>query len=98
MLRDVATPWNSRYNMLVFALEYCKAIDIISGDKDMRKYELDEEEWEIVWQLCEALEVSCACWFPISVTNIFQVIQGRNPLLFVFDTEPRHCDSRNGSH
>ena len=30
--------------MLVFALEYREAIDEISGDRDMRKYELLEEE------------------------------------------------------
>lgn len=46
--------------MLVFAIEYRKAIDEISGDKEMRKYELDEEEWTIVQQLCDILEVHCS--------------------------------------
>ena len=51
MPRDVTTRWNSTYNMLVFALEYRKAIDEFSGDREVRKYELDEQEWEIVEQL-----------------------------------------------
>jgi len=60
MLRDVATCWNSMYNMLVFALEYCEAIDRISGDRDMWKYELSEEEWSVIQQLCDVLAVCCA--------------------------------------
>ncbi len=43
--------------MLVFALEYREAIDEISGDKEMRKYELEEEEWALIKQLCDILEV-----------------------------------------
>ena len=57
MPRDVTLRWNSMYDMLVFAIEYRKAIDKISGDREMRKYELDEEEWTIVQQLCDILEV-----------------------------------------
>jgi len=40
----IATYWNSTYNMLVFALKYREAIDGITGDRDMRKFELLEEE------------------------------------------------------
>jgi hypothetical protein len=65
MLRDVATCWNSTYDMLVFTLEYRDAIDEISSDKDMRKYELDQEEWELVQQLCDVLSVCCARCFPV---------------------------------
>jgi len=45
--------------MLVFALEYREAIDQISGDRDMRKYELSDEEWGLVQQLCDVLSVCC---------------------------------------
>jgi len=30
---DVTTRWNSTYDMLKFALEYCKAIDILTADR-----------------------------------------------------------------
>ena len=46
--------------MLVFALEYRKAIDEISVDRDMRKYELSEDEWDLARQLCNVLAVCCA--------------------------------------
>ena len=48
MPRDVTTRWNSMYDMLVFMLEYRKAIDEISGDREMQKYELEEKEWKVV--------------------------------------------------
>jgi hypothetical protein len=59
MPRDVTTRWNSMYDMLEFALKYREAIDIITGDRDMklRKYEMDEEEWEVARQLCQVLKV-----------------------------------------
>ena len=55
MPRDVVTCWNSTLDMLVFALEYHQAIDMITGDRDMRKYELLEEECGLVQQLCDVL-------------------------------------------
>lgn len=60
MPRDVTTRWNSTYDMLVFALEYRKAIDDIAGSRELklRKFELNETEWTIVKQLCEVLKAS----------------------------------------
>ena len=66
MPRDVATRWNSTYDMLVFALEYRVAIDSITGDRGMRNYELSEEEWGLVQQLGDVLGV-CHC-LPIRTT------------------------------
>jgi len=65
MPRDVATCWNLTYNMLMFALEYCEAIDGITGDRDMQKYELSEEEWKLVQQLCDILVVRHVICLPI---------------------------------
>ena len=60
MPRDVATRWNSTFRMLLFALQYRLAIDALTQDRklEMRKYELSEEEWTIVAQLCDILKVS----------------------------------------
>jgi hypothetical protein len=45
--------------MLCFVLAYRKAIDQVTGDKDLklRRYELDSNEWIIVEDLVSVLEV-----------------------------------------
>jgi hypothetical protein len=56
---DVTTQWNSTFDMLVFALQYWKAINDIAGNKtaSLHKYEPSEEEWQIAEQLCDTLKV-----------------------------------------
>jgi len=60
MPRDVSTRWNSTFDMLDFAVEFREALDTTTGDKEMklRKYEMDDEEWEIAHQLRDVLKVS----------------------------------------
>lgn len=70
MPRDVTTHWNSTYDMLVFAREYRKAIDELTGDRDMRKYELDGVEWELVDQLCNLLLVCFTTHLSIHTPHI----------------------------
>jgi hypothetical protein len=79
---DVATRWNLTYDMLVFALEYREAIDKISGDRDMRKYELLEEEWDLVRQLCDVLGVRCALAKFMPLTLSFSQIFKEATLFF----------------
>jgi len=45
--------------MLNFAVEYQKALDTISADRemDLRKFELTEIEWKITTQLRDVLKV-----------------------------------------
>ena len=59
MPRDVTTRWNSTFDMLAFAVQYRSAIENITGDKsaNLRKYELDEAEWNIASQLHSTLKV-----------------------------------------
>lgn len=61
MPRDVATRWNSTYDMLRFALEYRRAIDKMVKEKQLRAYELDDKEWETVSQLTKILKVRQRC-------------------------------------
>jgi hypothetical protein len=60
MPRDVTMRWNSTYDMLKFALEYRKAIDVLTADRlnGLRMYELNDTEWIIAQQLCDILAVS----------------------------------------
>jgi hypothetical protein len=46
--------------MLDFALEYRKAIDVLTADRQnkLRNYELSEREWTITKQLRDILKVS----------------------------------------
>ncbi|OBZ79481.1 putative AC9 transposase [Grifola frondosa] len=60
MPRDVATRWNSTFDMLEFAIEYRLGIDKICADRNagLRQLELSEREWECARQLCDVLKVS----------------------------------------
>jgi hypothetical protein len=59
MPRDVTTRWNSTFDMLDFALEYQKALQLITSDLDLnlRQYELSREEWATAQQLRDVLKV-----------------------------------------
>ena len=52
--------------MLKMAFDYCLAINNITGNKNLklRKYELDDNNWEIISNLIRVLKVS-ACLFLI---------------------------------
>lgn len=59
---DVATRWNSTYDMMSFALQYRSSIDDLTANKSLRlrNWELDDVEWQIVKDLASVLEV---CFF-----------------------------------
>jgi hypothetical protein len=59
MPRDVTTRWNYTYEMLTFAYTYRNVFNELTSNRDMkmRKYELEDSEWEIVNQLAGVLKV-----------------------------------------
>jgi len=58
--RDVKTRWNSTFDMLKMALKYRAVVDDITANKvlKLRKYELDDDDWQIVSDLVCILKVN----------------------------------------
>jgi hypothetical protein len=73
--RDVATRWNSTFDMLNFVLDYKIAIEQYTQERGLglREYELSDEEWKLAVELRNVLKVS----FPCDLSPIFR---SRNPL------------------
>jgi hypothetical protein len=59
MPRDVATYWNSTYDMLEFANKYHAALNVLTANRDMNlcKFELSKKEWAMATELCKVLQV-----------------------------------------
>lgn len=71
MPRDVATRWNSTYEMLMFALDYREAIDTVCGTQrlNLRRYEMEANEWVIAMELRDVLKVGII-YIDFSVYNL----------------------------
>jgi hypothetical protein len=56
---DVLTRWNSTFNMLMFAIDYCLAINTIIAECSIKlhDYELRKEKWKLAKELYEVLKV-----------------------------------------
>ncbi|KAF6751573.1 hypothetical protein DFP72DRAFT_816324, partial [Ephemerocybe angulata] len=78
MLHDVVTRWNSTYDMCQFALDHREIIDIIAAYKasGLRDFELGEEEWVVVKELCDVQKVfkDATMFFSRGTPNLANVI------------------------
>ncbi|KAJ7488457.1 hypothetical protein B0H11DRAFT_1720503, partial [Mycena galericulata] len=74
--RDVRTRWNSTYDMLYFSQNYRPAIDAITSEKSykLRKYELDETEWEIIGDLVYVFKKATLYFSSDSISTIANVV------------------------
>jgi hypothetical protein len=88
MPRDVATRWNSTYDMLKFAYTYRDPINKITDDRSMklREYELKDHEWKIVEELRDSLKACIVISFCISYFYFILQILKSVTLEFSTDT------------
>jgi len=99
--RDVATRWNSTYDMLDFAVKYRPAIDTMTAAQDLglRNYELDQAEWKIAEDLREVLKVSRYLTVFRSHTNLIYLgFQRCYSVLFPCDSESSLHHPCDGPH
>ncbi|KAJ7195704.1 hypothetical protein B0H12DRAFT_1038619, partial [Mycena haematopus] len=86
--RDVATRWNSSYDMLKFAIEYRQAIDNLTATKkELRKFELEEEEWKTLVDLCRLFKKLTLQFSQEGVVTIAHVIPAMDKIQDMLDAE-----------
>ena len=86
------------YYMLIFTLKYHKAINGITGDKELKlcKYELDNKDWNIVEDLATVLKQfkQATLYFSQDNASIAAVILTMNHITKGLDPhtkKPFHC-------
>ena len=103
MPRDIATRWNSTFDLLEYALKHRKAVDLLTQRRELglRKFELSDNEWAIVEQLRSVLKVSntliqCV-WSNTCKCNLIGP-QGRHTFLLVLNAKPHDGHPGDGPH
>jgi hypothetical protein len=87
--------------MLDFAVRHRLAIDNITGEKtaNLRKYEMEDDEWHITLQLRDTLKVHCYAHPFLEISSHpLSDIQRCNALLLAFNSQPCDCHPRHGPH
>ncbi|TFK58134.1 hypothetical protein BDN72DRAFT_907046 [Pluteus cervinus] len=76
ILQDVSTWWNSTFDLANVSCEYKEAINEITKEKELRKFELSDEEWEVAKQLRDTLKTlkSAMEYFSHADTDLSHVI------------------------
>ncbi|KIK77636.1 hypothetical protein PAXRUDRAFT_166214, partial [Paxillus rubicundulus Ve08.2h10] len=72
---NVATQWNSTFDMLDYASKHREAVDTVTQCRDLglRKFELTDHKWKITEQLCSILK-DATLFFSQSTPNLATVI------------------------
>ncbi|KIK77423.1 hypothetical protein PAXRUDRAFT_166904, partial [Paxillus rubicundulus Ve08.2h10] len=75
MPQDVATQWNSMFDMLEYVLKHRKAVDTVTQQRGLglRKFELADHEWELIEQLHSILK-DATLFFSRATPNLTTII------------------------
>jgi len=102
MPHDASMCWNLTYDMLKFALEYRKAVDMLTADRqnELHDYELSEREWTIANQLCDVLKASDVSNPQNAESSSHHImhtgLEGCYAILLTFNAQPRYSYSCHG--
>ncbi|TFK59567.1 hypothetical protein BDN72DRAFT_780548, partial [Pluteus cervinus] len=72
--RDVTTRWNSTFDLADVSCEYKVAINEITKEKELRKFEMLDEEWVVAEQLRDVLK-SATEYFSRADTDLSHVLR-----------------------
>ncbi len=102
MPHDASMCWNLTYDMLKFALEYHKAVDMLTADRqnELHDYKLSKREWTIANQLCDVLKASDVSnpWNAESLSHYITCtgLEGCYAILLMFNAQPCYSYSCHG--
>lgn len=103
MPRDIATCWNSTFDLLVYALKHRKAVHLLTQwcELGLRKFELSNNEWATIEQLHSILKVSNTMiqhvWSNTHKPNLIGP-QGCHTFLLALDTKPCNGHPSDGPY
>ncbi|KIM54666.1 hypothetical protein SCLCIDRAFT_136245, partial [Scleroderma citrinum Foug A] len=91
MPRDVATRWNSTFDLLEYALKHRKAINLVTQRHELglRKFELTDHEWTVAEQLHSILN-QATLYFSRSTPNLATVIPAMDHIDHKLETYSRN--------
>ncbi|EXX56006.1 hypothetical protein RirG_220070 [Rhizophagus irregularis DAOM 197198w] len=98
LILDIRTWWNSTHDMLERALEMREALDATaSSDKDLRIFELNENEWNTIKEIMSVLKVFIRATKVVSSAK-YPILSTTIPIYnFLIDKLESYCDKSNYS-
>ncbi|EKM78496.1 hypothetical protein AGABI1DRAFT_60708, partial [Agaricus bisporus var. burnettii JB137-S8] len=91
---DVATRWNSTYDMLRFATKYKSALKVLLYEEDeLNNHQLSDTEWNLAEELCDVLKVfrETTLYASRDTTNAAAIIPAMDHIHFLLSAQTTAC-------